>query len=110
MTMKFRYNSLEDFLATNRLSVDDQLDDGGGVPFPVKGREIDATVLFADITGFSGRTLDLSATETLIFVNHFFMWISVESLQGRPGIVDKYIGDAIMVVFFEGVRLRRPVR
>ena len=97
--MKFRYNSLEDFLATNRLSVDDQVNDGGGVSFSVKGREIDATILFSDISGFTRRTLDLSSTETLIFVDHFFTWISVEALQGRPGIVDKYIGDEIMVVF-----------
>jgi hypothetical protein len=42
---------------------------------------------------------ELSPTETLIFVNNFFAWISAEALHGKPGIVDKYIGDAIMVVF-----------
>jgi hypothetical protein len=99
MTVKYHYNSLEDFLATNPLSVDGQVDDGGGVLFPVKGREIDATILFSDISGFSRRTLDLSPTETLIFVNNFCTWISAEALQGRPGIVDKYIGDEIMIVF-----------
>jgi class 3 adenylate cyclase len=99
MTRKYHYNSLEDFLATNPLSVDGQVDDGGGVRFPVKGREIETTILFSDISGFSRRTLHLSPTETLIFVNHFFTWISAEALQNRPGIVDKYIGDEIMVVF-----------
>lgn len=37
--------------------------------------------------------------ETLVFVNNFFTWITAEGLRGRPGIVDKYIGDEIMVVF-----------
>ena len=97
--MQYHYNSLEDFLATNPLSVDAQVDDGWGAFFPVKGREIDASILFSDISGFSKRTLDLSPTETLIFVNHFFAWISAEALRGRPGIVDKYIGDEIMIVF-----------
>jgi len=95
----YRYNSLEDFLATNQLSADGQADDGGGALFPVKGREINATILFSDITSFSKRTLNLSPTETLIFVNNFFSWISAEALRGRAGIIDKYIGDEIMVVF-----------
>lgn len=65
----------------------------------MKGREIEATILFADITRFSGRTLDLSPAETLIFVNWFFAWISAEALRGGKGIIDKYIGDEVMVVF-----------
>ncbi len=99
MAVRYQYHSLEDFLATNPLSVDAQIDDGWGAVFPVKGREIEATILFSDISGFSRRTLELTPTETLIFVNNFFTWISAEALRGRPGIVDKYIGDEIMVVF-----------
>jgi hypothetical protein len=34
-------------------------------------------------------------------VNHFFAWIAAEALRGRPGIIDKYIGDEVMVVFSE---------
>lgn len=79
--------------------VDGLLDDGGGEKFPVKGREIEATVLFADISGFSTRTLGMSPAETLIYVQNFFGWITAEALSGRPGIVDKYIGDEVMVVF-----------
>ncbi len=99
--VKYRYRTLEDFLIFNPLSVDGQLDDGWGAVFPVKGREIKAAILFADITSFSRRTLKLSSTETLIFVNNFFTWIAAEALKNRPGIVDKYIGDEIMVIFSE---------
>ncbi len=93
------YRSLEDFLITKELSVDAELDDGLGAKYPVKGREIEATILFADISLFSQKTLDLSPTATLIYVNRFFTWITNEALKGIPCIVDKYIGDQIMIVF-----------
>ena len=98
---KYNYHSLEDFLISNPLTIDGQLDDGWGAAFPVKGREIEATILFSDISAFTKKTQGLSSTETLIFVNHFFSWITAEALKGRPGIVDKYIGDEMMVVFSE---------
>ena len=97
--VKYRFHSLEDYLISTSLSIDGQLDDGCGASFPVKGREIEATVLFSDISGFSRRTLDLSPAETLIFVNHFFCWVTAEALRGMNGIVDKYIGDEFMIVF-----------
>lgn len=96
-----RFHSLEDFLASEPSDVDGVLNDGWGASFPVKGREIEATVLFADISAFSTRTLDMSPTATLVYVQTFFAWITAEALQGRPGIVDKYIGDEVMVVYAE---------
>lgn len=99
MGVEYRYQSLEDFLTSAPLTIDAQFDDGWGAMFPVKGREIEATVLFADITGFTARTVDLTPEETLAFVNNFFAWVSAEALGQRPGIIDKYIGDEIMIVF-----------
>lgn len=94
-----QFHSLGDFLASMMADVDGVLDDGFGEGFPVKGREIEATVLFADISSFSTRTLAMSPAATLIFVQNFFGWVTAEALRGRPGIVDKYIGDEMMVVF-----------
>lgn len=99
MRVRRPYHSLEDFLTGTMAHVDGQLDDGWGALFPVKGREIHATVLFTDISGFTRRTVDMTPAETLVFVNNFFAWITAEALSGRPGIVDKYIGDEMMVVF-----------
>ncbi len=96
---EYPYASLDDFLISNPLTVDGQLDDGWGAIFPVKGREIEAAILFADISSFARRTFQLTPTETLIFVNNFLAWISAEALRKYPGIVDKYIGDEVMVVF-----------
>jgi len=97
--IKYRYNSLEDYLRSHPLDVDGLLDDGFGALFPVKGRLLDAAVLFADMSSFSSRSSELSPIETLILANNFFCWISAEGISGGPGIVDKYIGDEVMVVF-----------
>ncbi|MBI5806294.1 adenylate/guanylate cyclase domain-containing protein [candidate division TA06 bacterium] len=95
----YRYNSLEDYLISQPLTVDGVLDDGWGASFPVKGREVEATILFSDISSFTRRTLDLTPTETLIFVNNFFSWITAEALRDKPAIIDKYVGDEMMIVF-----------
>jgi class 3 adenylate cyclase len=99
MSIDYRYKSLEDYLISNPLTVDGKTDDAWGASFPVKGIEIDATILYSDISRFSARTLNLSSTEILIFVNNFFAWITAEALRETHGIVDKYIGDEIMIVF-----------
>jgi len=73
--------------------------DAAGEIFSVKGREIESAVLFADISEFSKRTNQLSSAETLAFVNLFFTWITAEALLDSCGIIDKYIGDGVVVVF-----------
>lgn len=97
--ISYEFHSLEDFLIASKLTIDEQLDDGWGASYPLKGREIDATVLFADITGFSARTRDMPPGATLLFVNWFFTWVTAEALRGGKGIIDKYIGDELMIVF-----------
>lgn len=108
--IRYPFHSLEDYLIANPLHADAQLDDGWGATYPVKGCELEATVLFADISDFSRRTLDLTPAETLAFVNNYFAWITAEALRGRAGIVDKYIGDEIMVVFSEEFGSEDPFR
>lgn len=92
-------HTLDDLLSSQPLHVDGVLDDGAGKLFAVKGREVEAAVLFADIAGFSAKTTGLTPTETLIFVNHFFCWITAEALEGGAAVIDKYLGDAVMLVF-----------
>lgn len=99
VTRRWRYPSLEDFLTASELTIDGRLDDGWGGDVFVKGREIEATTLFADISSFSARTADMTPTETLVYVNTFFTWITEEALRHSAGVVDKYIGDEVMVIF-----------
>jgi class 3 adenylate cyclase len=93
------YRSLEEFLVSKELTIDAEMDDGWGARFPLKGREIEATILFADITSFSKNTECLSSTETMLYINKFIAWISAEGLVNTCGIIDKYIGDEILIVF-----------
>lgn len=79
--VNYRYHSLEDFLISTRLSVDGVFDDRWGAAILVKGRKIEAAILFADISSFSSRTLNLSSTKTLAFVNTFFTGITAEALR-----------------------------
>jgi putative transposase len=45
MPVEYSYQSLEDFVTSVPLTIDTQFDDGWGGRFPVKGRELEATVL-----------------------------------------------------------------
>jgi class 3 adenylate cyclase len=110
MEVRYPIRSLEDFLIGTGLHADAQLNDGWGAYYPMKGAELEATILFADITSFSARTLDLTPMETLSFVNNFFAWITAEALRGSKGVVDKYIGDEIMVVFSKDFGAKDPFR
>ena len=73
--------------------------DLGGATFPIKARELEAAVLFADISSFTATTAALDPVSTLAFVNTYIAWITTEALADTKGVIDKYIGDEVMVVF-----------
>jgi adenylate cyclase len=62
------------------------------------GQETVATLLFSDVRGFTTITETLGAQGTVALLNEYFD-IMVEAITEQEGMVDKFIGDAIMAGF-----------
>lgn len=64
-----------------------------------------ASVMFVDIEGFTDLSEQLGAQQTVDFLNRYFAAMA-DVIAQHDGILDKYIGDAIMAVF--GTPFARP--
>jgi adenylate cyclase len=62
------------------------------------GELVPVTVLFSDIRSFTAISERMPPRELLDFLNVYFSGM-VESIMSNDGVVDKFIGDAIMAVF-----------
>jgi len=62
------------------------------------GKNVPATVLFSDIRSFTTITEQLGAQGTVTMLNEYFT-LMVDCIQREEGMLDKFIGDAIMAAF-----------
>ena len=64
----------------------------------IHSQELTATLLFADIRGFTTISEELPSDQLLAWLNRYFE-VMTECIMTHGGVVDKYIGDAIMAAF-----------
>ncbi len=71
------------------------LEDGADI---MGGLDTTATLLFSDLRSFTNITESLGAQGTVKLLNEYFE-IMVECITEQGGMLDKFIGDAIMAAF-----------
>jgi adenylate cyclase len=69
------------------------------------GEEREVTVLFSDVRSFTTMCEALAPQEVLGILNRYFTRMSA-IVEAHGGVVDKYVGDAIMALF--GAPLANP--
>lgn len=65
-------------------------------PPELGGEDVDVTVFFSDIRGFSSISERLSAQELVSLLNEYLTDMTNNLVNDFQGTLDKYIGDAIM--------------
>ena len=64
----------------------------------LSGKRIDGSVMFADIAGFTQIAEEIRPEEIVSILNKYFSLIT-RACELNHGMVDKYLGDGIMLVF-----------
>ncbi len=84
----------------------EQLREDPDLALELGGEPIEATVLFSDIRGFTQWAKDREPAVVVSTLNHYFAAMD-EVIASTGGILDKRMGDGLMVVFLESAAARQ---
>jgi len=69
----------------------------------LEGEEVEVTVMFIDISGFTKFSLEHKPQEVVEFLNRYFS-IVTDIIFKHRGTLDKFIGDAVMAIYGAPIR------
>lgn len=70
----------------------------GGEAAIMRSREREVTIMFTDMVGFSQLAESMTADRCAEFLNHHLSLLT-SCIEAEGGVVDKFIGDAVMAVW-----------
>jgi adenylate cyclase len=70
------------------------------------GETLEATIMFCDLRGFTAMSENREPAEVVATINQFFT-LMTDEVRRHGGFVDKFIGDALLVVF--GLFSKEPI-
>jgi len=66
--------------------------------FALGGKRVQASVMFADIRGFTSLVESQSPEETIELLNTYYT-LMFDAISGRGGVINQMIGDGLMAIF-----------
>lgn len=80
------------------IEIAEKLLDGNDSDVRVEGTKVNAVIMFADIRGFTSMSERTPPEEIVKLLNQFFERM-VKIVKAHGGVIDKFIGDNMMVVW-----------
>ena len=75
--------------------------------FALGGRNLEATVMFSDIRGFTALVASQSAQEMIELLNTYYA-LMFDAISSHGGVVNQMIGDGLMAIFGAPLPLAEP--
>jgi class 3 adenylate cyclase len=77
--------------------------------FDFAGRQVQGTVMFADIRGFTAMVERQPPEESIELLNSYYT-LMFDAISGQGGVVNQMIGDGLMAIFGAPLPLQQPER